>query len=140
MTKLIVPKTATTTNLLTVTTTATFGYEITAYQTQLLTHANAVTTIPDWTGTSGSPTVWTGTCAGASECGWGYNSTDIDLGFTDNTYYAAFTTSTPGNVVSDATSSVTGATTTITYRSSVSNVQSAGVYETTIRYIITPQF
>ena len=132
--------TATTSNLLTVTVTGALGYDLTAYQTQQLTHQNAVTTIPDWTGTSGSPTVWTGTCSGASECGWGYNSTDVDLGFTDNTYYAAFTTSTPGNTVADATSSVTDATTTITYRASVSNTQAAGTYETVIRYILTAEF
>jgi len=133
-------KTATTSNLLTVTVTGGLGYDLTAYQTQQLTHQNAVTTIVDWTGTSGLPTVWTGTCSGASECGWGYNSSDPDLGFTNSTYYAAFTTSTPGNTVADATSSVTGASTTITYRSSVSNTQSAGEYSTTIRYILTAEF
>ena len=131
--------TATTSNILTATSTPN-GYDVTAYQTQQLTHQNLVITIPDWTGTSGSPTVWTATCSGGSECGWGYNTNDADIGFGAN--YAAFAPvgDAPGDVVASAASDVSADVTTITYRTSASLIQEAGNYLTTIIYILTPTF
>jgi len=133
--------TTTATTILTVTSTSEFGYEVTAFQTDNLRNTGVTgLTISDWGGTNAAPTVWTGTCQGASECGWGYNTNDADLSQFAATEYAAFVTSTPGDVVAKSTIAISGDVTTITYRSSVSATQPAGTYQTTIRYIVTPQF
>jgi len=133
--------TATATSILTVTSTSEFGYDVTAYQTDNLRHtAYSTIIIANWPGTNAAPTVWTDTCQGNSDCGWGYNTNDTDLGQFVATEYAAFVTSTPGDVVARSTIAISGDVTTITYRSSVSATQTAGQYQTTIIYIVTPEF
>lgn len=129
------------TNTLTVTTNATFGYNAYAYATDLLRKiAGTSTTIANWTGTNASPTAWTTTCIGSATCGFGYNTNDADLTQFDSTKYAGFTTSTPGDIVAQATATTTNEITTMTYRASVDRSQEAGDYQTTIRYIIAPRF
>lgn len=129
------------TNTLTVSTNATFGYNAYAYATDLLRKiAGTSTTIANWTGTNASPTAWTTTCIDSATCGFGYNTNDADLTQFDSTKYAGFTTSTPGDVVSQATATTTNEATTITYRASVDRSQEAGDYQTTIRYIVAPRF
>ena len=122
-----------------------FGYKLTAYITDLLKHVvNPAVNIPNWTGTNAAPTVFDETCVtNSAKCGWGYNTNDADLTqFTDSTYYAGFVTSAsaPGEIVAQSASDVTNDATIITYRTSVGVSQQSGEYQTTIIYIVTPQF
>ena len=133
--------TTTATNTLTVTARAEFGYTLTAYETGVLTHtAYPSKTIDDWTGIHPTGSAWSSTCIAASECGFGYNTSDADIGMSTN--YSAFAglLDAPGDAVASSSGPVTGEATTITYRSSVSAIQAAGPYQTTIIYIVTPQF
>ncbi len=130
--------TNTATSTLTVSTTGVFGYQITAFETGLLTAGS--NTISDWSGTNATPTTWTGTCSGSSQCGFGYSTNDSDLSQFSSTKYAGFTQTGPGDIVAQANAPVTNDATTITYRASVTNLQAAGVYQTTVRYVVTPQF
>ncbi len=124
-----------------ISTTATNGYTVTAFESGLLTHTDTVTTIGSWSGTNASPTVWTGNCISNSQCGFGYNTDNSLLTqFANSTYFAAFSGTSPGDVVAESTGPVTNATTTITYRVSVNGAQKAGTYTNTITYIITPSF
>ncbi|MDO8601736.1 MAG: hypothetical protein Q7R62_01210 [bacterium] len=133
--------TANATNTLTISTNGSLGYSLTAYETAPLTRQSDTTTISDWTGTNTTPTTWTTTCADSSTCGFGYNTDDADLTQFSVNKFAAFTTSTnPGDEVAKSTAAVTDETVVMTYRASVSRAQTAGDYETTIRYIVAPKF
>ncbi|MDZ4229739.1 MAG: hypothetical protein U1C53_01240, partial [Candidatus Veblenbacteria bacterium] len=94
--------------------------------------------------TNASPTVFNETCiANGAKCGWGYNTNDAGLTqFVDSTYYAGFVQSTtgPGDIVATASGPVSSDATIITYRASVAMTQAAGPYQTTVVYIVTPQF
>ena len=136
----------TTTNTLTVTARAEFGYSLTAYETDVLKHtADPSKTIVNYTdggaATYSTPTTWTTTCiSDANKCGFGYNTNDADISQFQANEYAPFSQTAPGDAVASSTGPVTGEATTITYRSSVSAIQEAGPYQTTIIYIVTPQF
>jgi len=121
-----------------------FGYKLTAYITDLLKHVvNPAVNIPNWTGTNAAPTVFDETCvANSAKCGWGYNTNDADLTQFTSTKYAGFVTSAsaPGEIVAQSASDVTNDATIITYRTSVGVSQQSGEYQTTIIYIVTPQF
>ncbi|MDP3986035.1 MAG: LamG-like jellyroll fold domain-containing protein [Candidatus Veblenbacteria bacterium] len=137
--------TTTASTTLTVTARSAFGYQGYAKQTDNLRHtADAGITIADWTGTNASPTVFNETCiANGAKCGWGYNTNDAGLTqFVDSTYYAGFVQSTtgPGDIVATASGPVSSDATIITYRASVAMTQAAGPYQTTVVYIVTPQF
>lgn len=134
--------TTTTTNLLTVTSNGAFGYNITAFATDVMRHtADSSRTIAFWPGTNAAPTAWTDICEnGASNCGFGYNTNDADLTQFDSTKFAGFSTSSPGDIVAKASASTTNDQTTITYRVSVDSAQPAGTYQTIIRYILAPLF
>src|SRR3989344_2023297 len=132
--------TATSATVFTVTTNASNGYNLTAYETGLM--AKGATTISNWTGTNAVPTEWSTNCtASSTQCGFGYRTDDADLSqFNTSTLFAGFVTSTPGDIVAKSTATTTNDATTLTYKMSVDNSKSPGVYSTTIRYILTPIF
>jgi len=110
-----------------------------------------------WPAYNATPTAWDTTCSASStQCGYGYTTSDSALTggtayrFTNNTFcgasvgnycWAGFATSSLStDPVADSTSTVSGATTTITYRVSVSEVQQAGSYTGTVYYIATANY
>ena len=134
-----------------------FGYRLTAYITDFLKHTlSPAVTIPDFAGTNSAPDNWEGNCVdNAAFCGFGYTTDDDTLGdgtadrftvaagaCTTAPCYAGFvkTASAPGELVADSISDVTSDATVISYKTSVDVDQQSGAYETTIIYIITPQF
>ena len=132
--------TATSATVFTVTTNASNGYNLTAYETGLM--AKGASTIDNWMGTNAVPTEWSTNCtASSTQCGFGYRTDDADLSqFNTSTLFAGFVTSTPGDVVAKSTATTTNDATTLTYKMSVDNSKSPGVYSTTVRYILTPVF
>lgn len=131
--------TANTTTVLTVSTNATNGYEMRAFESGLLAQ-DANYTIADWTGTNAIPTTWTGNCITNSQCGFGYSTNSTGTPQFSSTKYAGFSQTAPGDIVARATTTVTNEETTITYRVSVNFSSAAGTYTNTIRYILTPIF
>lgn len=130
------------TTVLTTSTNAYNGYIINARSTGPLTFG--AETISDYNGTNSSPTTWSGN-------GFGYTTNDSSLtGGTADRFtnggpkYAGFTTSSPGDPVADhagpVTSPITNEQFTISYRVTVSNAQKAGDYETTVLYIVVPEY
>jgi len=126
---------------ITVSTNATQGYQILAFEDQDLTAGGA--TISDVTGTNASPSAWaTGCTGGASSC-FGYHAGDNTLEggnmrFLMNDTYAALT----GTMAEVAYSSgpVTSEQTDIIYRIQVGATQPAGIYENNITYVAVPVF
>ncbi len=127
---------------LTVSTNASEGYQVLAYERQDLTASLGVT-IDDVTGTNLAPTDWsTGCTAGAASC-YGYHVGDNTLAggstrFLLNDTYAAL----EGSLAEVAYSSgpVSGESTDIVYRIQVGINQPAGMYESDIVYIVVPVF
>lgn len=123
-----------------------FGYQLTAYITDLLRHTIAGgITIPNYTdggsATYANPTTWTTTCVSdTNKCGFGYNTNDADISQFAANEFAPFSQTAPGDAVASSASDVVGEAITLSYRTSVSLVQQAGSYLTTIIYILTPQF
>jgi len=58
----------------------------------------------------------------------------------DNKCWAGFAISGPGEPVGDFTAPTSSATTTISYRVSISNIQAAGKYQSTLIYIVTANY
>jgi len=104
--------------------------------------------------TNATPTSWDINCSTSTDyCAFGYTTSDDTLSggtlyrFTDynfcsaavgNKCWAGFATSSLStDPVADATSSVSGAQTTITYKVSVDEDYVAGTYSTKIYYICT---
>jgi len=135
-----VPKSAA--QRLTISTNASEGYQVLAYERQDLT-AQVGATIDDVTGTNFAPTSWsTGCNATATSC-YGYHAGDNTLAggstrFLVNDTYAAL----DGSLAEIAYSSgpVTDESTDIVYRIKVGAGQSAGRYESSIVYIVVPVF
>ena len=100
-------------------------------------------TIPDWTGTNASPTLFPN-----GSFGFGYTTDDSTLtGGTADRFtnggpnYAAFINTGPGDPVADRTSGpISSAVDTITYRLAVDVGQEAGKYETIIIYVLSLTF
>ncbi|MEX2144839.1 MAG: hypothetical protein WD712_00450, partial [Candidatus Spechtbacterales bacterium] len=136
--------TSTNTSTLTVASQSEFGYDMYAYETQLLTRDGGSETIQDFQGTYAAPENWVSTCtADANDCGWGYNTDDTSIGFGSNYARFASAASAPGDIVADSAVDVTVGSEvvhTITYKSSVDAIQAAGNYLTTIVYILVPKF
>lgn len=137
------------TKTLTVTTStnASSGYTVKAYNTANLTSLeNPSDTVSDFSGNWSTPLTWSG-----GTYGFGYTSSDTDVQgsnrFGGGTKYAAFTQSSPGDVVADHTSAIDGSTGavsneqfTVTYKVSVSNAQPAATYQTSSIYIVTANY
>ena len=141
--------TATGTTILYATTTYSGGYNITAWGSNdgRLRLGATATYIARWNNANSTPALWSSTCNAAAECGFGYTTSDNNLGgtgdadrFATSSKYAGFATSTPGDLVADSTTAVSGATTTVGYRVSVADIQTNGDYSTTIYYICTANY
>ena len=141
--------TATGTTILYATTTYSGGYNITAWSSNdgRLRLGATATYIARWNHPNSTPALWSSTCDASAECGFGYTTSDSELGgtgdadrFATSTKYAGFATSTPGDMVADSAGSASGATTTIRYRVSVASIQTTGDYSTTIYYICTANY
>ena len=139
--------TDTVTGTTTVSTNASSGYTIKAYEIQPLTSsAYPAVTVPDFSGTWADPLVWN-----AGTYGFGYTSSDTNVQgsnrFNGGTEYTAFSSSSPGDVVADHTDAVNGTTGkvsneqfTITYKVSTSNVQAASDYRSYVVYVVTANY
>jgi hypothetical protein len=144
--------TADTQTTITVTTTATNGYIVTAWETQLMTCSDSGAcgsqTIQNFTfGTYADPQPWEGYYCkdNANYCGFGFTSSDSSVEGTNRynnaTEYTYFPTDSSNPVrVMDYPSSVTGQSYAITYRISAPLTQRPGSYQTTIVYVITAQY
>ena len=141
--------TQTGTTILYATTTYSGGYNITAWSSNdgRLRLGATATYITRWNHPNSTPVLWSSTCNAAAECGFGYTTSDNNLGgtgdadrFATSSKYAGFATSTPGDLVADSTIAVSGATTTVGYRVSVADIQASGDYSTTIYYICTANY
>ena len=153
--------TASTQTKIGVTTSATNGYIVTAWETQKMTHNDYPAEIDNFNVNSGGdygdyadPLPWTNNCSTASpnnECGFGFTSSDTTVE-TANRYnsgaeYAGFPTdsSSPirvadkdGPILYNSGDADTYSLTT--YRISASNIQRPGTYSTTIVYVVTAEY
>lgn len=129
-------------NTITVSTGASHGYIVYTFSTQALTHTDYPTiTIPDWTGTNSSPTIWT------TGEGFGYSTNDYTLtGGTPDRFsgpkYAGFSHTGPGDPVADRTGPTLSSDgqNTITYRLGTLSTQTAGNYTTTVVFVVVPEY
>jgi hypothetical protein len=125
--------------VLTMSTNAYNGYIIYGFSSGPLD----ATYIPDYSGTNGSPTTWTGS-------GFGYSTNDSDLqtGGTNTRFtglkYAGFSNSAPGDPVADhlgpILTSISGEQFTISYRVTALSTAPAATYQTNVTYIIVPSY
>jgi len=135
------------TNVLTVTTSATNGYVITAWSSQVMTCSDSgqcgSETISDWTGTNASPTTWS-----AGSYGFGYSTNDVALldGTPDRfsgPKFAGFAHTASGHRVADRSNAqcpCDNQQNTITYRIAAQPSQRPGPYQTEIVYIATVNY
>lgn len=129
-------------HVLTVSTSASNGYKILAFERQGLVSANAGTIDPV-SGTNPSPSSWSTGCPGSASGCYGYHSGEdvMDGGstrFSANDSYAQFS-QTPYEVAYSATP-VTDKETNMVYRVVARNLQEAGEYESSLVYIVVPVF
>jgi len=142
--------TAGTQTQITVTTSATSGYIVTAWETQLMTCSDAGAcgseTIQNFTGTYADPQPWTILCKdNSSYCGFGFTSSDTLVEgsnrYNSGTEYTYFPTDSSNPVrVMDYSSPVSSQSYSITYRISAPLTQRPGPYTTTIIYVVTAQY
>lgn len=145
--------TDTKTTTLTVSTNASAGYTIKASINQLLTSiAYPAQTIANFIGTWATPQNWLNFCKDDSnDCGFGYTSNDTLVQssnrFSGGTLFAAYSGTSPGDVVADHTDPVNGSTGavsneqfTITHKVSVPSSQAASTYQTTAIFVITANY
>jgi hypothetical protein len=145
---------------ITVTTSATNGYIVTAWETQLMTcsvaNCGVETTIKNFTYGEviecdyADPCVWTTLCKDDSYyCGFGFTSNDdsveglnrYGVSGGSGTKYTYFPISSSSPVlVMDSDDPVSGQSYSITYQISASLTQRPGPYTTTIVYIVTAQY
>lgn len=127
---------------LTVSTSATNGYKILAFERQGFM-SNQGATIDPVTGTNPAPLSWSSGCPGSMAGCYGYHSGEdvLDGGstrFSANDTYAQFS-QTPYEVAYSATP-VTDKETNMVYKVLARNVQDAGEYESSLVYIAVPVF
>jgi hypothetical protein len=138
---------------LTTSTNAYNGYVVRAYRTDNLRSTIYPSTyISDFSsGTYSAPSAWSG-------YGFGYTSSDTSiqgsakfplsgacLGTGTAPCYSPFSSSAPGDIVADHTSTVSGSAISneqfnLTYKVATSDTQAAGPYSTTLVYTITAQY
>jgi hypothetical protein len=126
---------------LNVTTSANEGYSVYMYQRQGLQMGGEV--IQPISGTNASPVTWATGCLGGAVSCYGYHAGDDTLAggstrFALDNSYAALTSSLDEVAYSDVP--VAGEVTDIIYRTRVSEAQIAGVYESSVVFIIVPTF
>lgn len=127
---------------LTVFTNGTEGYQVFLAADQQLTNSNGETIAPV-TGTNAAPQPWATACVGGASGCFGYHAGDNILGdgsvrFASNDTYAALSL-TPVEIMASNVP-VTFDQSDIVFRAQVDELQSAGDYMTTLRYIIVPTF
>ncbi len=146
--------TDTKTTTLTTSTNAYNGYIIRLFKSDALrSSTNPSYTIPDFNGgTYSSPGTWSG-----ANTGFGYTSSDTTiqgtnifspatcLGGGTPPCYAPISSASPGDIVADHTSNVSGTPIsneqfTITYKVKTPTTQPAGTYSTSLVYTIIPQY
>ena len=147
----------TTSTNITVTTSATNGYVVTAWETQKMTHNDFGTVEIDNFNINGVDIVytntntWTNNCSTAApnnECGFGFTSRDPSVESVDRYYngggdakYAGFPTDSASPIiVMDYDDPANGISYDIDYRISASNTQRPGTYSTTIVYVVTAEY
>lgn len=127
---------------LTVSTSASSGYKIFAFERQGLISSNSGTIDPV-SGTNPSPASWNSGCPGSSAGCYGYHSGEdvMDGGstrFSANDTFAQFS-QTPYEIAYNATP-ITDKETDIVYKVEARNLQEAGTYESSLVYIVVPVF
>ena len=127
---------------LTVSTNASNGYQVFAYERQPLT-AGSGATIAGVTGTNAAPVGWSSGCSPAAPSCFGYHAGDNTLAggstrFLVSDTYAALT-DTPAEVAYSG-GPVPTESTDIVYRIRVNAAQTAGLYESKLVYIVVPVF
>ena len=124
---------ATGTSTITVATNALAGYSVAIQKNQLLTHTNGSTTISDFSGTIGSPAVWSGTGLGFTVT----SGTSIESKWSSGTAFGAIPTqsSTVFHTVSSAISAPDA--TVVTYKLDTLANQLSGSYSTIVSFIGT---
>ncbi len=137
------------TNLLTVSTSSSYGYAVTGYENHQLLVPSSGAIIPDTTCDNGlctetTPAAWTNTLT----YGFGFrcdnvSGTDCSSDFATSTDYKQFADNskgeTPQTVMSDATSGKNRQS-QITYKVNISGTQAAGSYTNVVTYIATPTY
>jgi hypothetical protein len=143
--------TAGTTTDIEVTTSATNGYIVTAWETQVMTCSDSGAcgseTIQNFTyGTYADPQPWTIVCKDDTDyCGFGFTSSDTSVEgsnrYNSGTEYTFFPTDSSSPVrVSDDSGPISSSSYSITYRISTSVTQRPGPYGTTVVYVITAHY
>ena len=145
--------TDTKTTTVTTSTNASSGYTVKAFAADYLRSLSYGTIyINAFVGTWATPQDWANYCeADSNDCGFGYTSNDTLVQgsnrFASGSNYAAYTLTSPGNVVADHTDAVNGTTGavsneqfTVTHKVSVSPSQDASVYQTLLYIIVTANF
>jgi hypothetical protein len=130
---------------LTVGTSADDGYTVTIEENEDLKKTGSTTIIPDISATNASPAAWT---IGTAKGGFGYHTTDVDLGTgTANRFgpattnlYAALTSSPLEVMYANAPVSSSSEIKYIIYQVQITELQEAGDYTNVVTYICTPIF
>ena len=136
---------------ITVSTSATSGYVVTAWEDGLMTCSACAGTpnIQNFYGTYPTPQLWSDAsyCKDNSNfCGFGFTSSDTTIDtfgdlYVGATKYAGFPNGSINPIrVMDYDSPANGIFYDITYRISISNTQQSGDYSTTIVYIVTAEY
>ena len=141
------------TTTITTSTNASSGYTIQAYASDFLRSlAYGSIYIDAFAGTWATPQNWANFCKDdANDCGFGYTSNDTSVQgsnrFASGANYAAYTTSTPGNVVADHTDAVNGTTGAVsneqfivTHKVSVNGAQISTAYQALLYIIVTANY
>lgn len=129
---------------LTVSTNATEGYQIFAFQRQGFSHtAYGGVDVDPVTGTNASPTAWATGCSSSAAGCYGYHAGDDALAggstrFSPNDTYAQFTAA--SQEIAFSSVPVTNEATDIIFKSKITNQQEAGSYSSNIVYIVVPTF
>ncbi len=127
---------------LTVTTNATEGYQVFAFQTQGLIRSGPSEITPV-TGTNASPVSWTAGCPSSQAGCYGYHAGDDVLAggstrFAANNTYARLEST--AREVAFNSGPVTSEATDIVYKLQITNQQESGGYESSLVYIVVPTF
>jgi len=121
---------------LTISTNATSGYAVTVQQNQDLTSANA-DVMDKFSGTYGSPTIWSMPPGSGTESYFGFTTDDNDyVDFQVNKYGSFGTNDTPYNMVVETDPAVDEVN-VVSYQLEVTDLQESGVYTNNIMYIAT---
>jgi len=144
----LVPGTPSTlTNVLTVSTGSSYGFNVKVIQDHPLRLTNGSTTIPDTSCNLATPctitdaTPWTDD----TRYGFGYNATgtNADTDFVNTTYFRPFPiqgTDQPSTVMTRASATATDSSAIVTYKLNISGSQTAGTYQNGIQYLAIPAF